>query len=125
MIEPALNGLENLLGLEHPLTLETVHKLSNLYADQNKLTEAEVMYERALQGYENILGLEIASTHPQVLEVMFDFADLLSQTNRKDMAKTMYNRALSGYATKEGPFSPERCLEIKDRLQALEDTSVG
>jgi hypothetical protein len=32
--------------------------LGNLYANQDKLGEAEKMYERALQGYEKALGLE-------------------------------------------------------------------
>ena len=40
------------------MTLNTVNSVGNLYKHQNKLVEAEKMYERALRGYEKTLGLE-------------------------------------------------------------------
>jgi len=45
------------LGPKHKSTLDTVHNLGNLYADQGKLAEAEAMYTQALQGYEEALSL--------------------------------------------------------------------
>jgi hypothetical protein len=36
------------MGPEHTSTLKTVNNLGNLYAGQDKLGEAEKMYERAL-----------------------------------------------------------------------------
>jgi Tetratricopeptide repeat len=32
------------------------HNLGSLYFDQGKLVEAEQMYERALRGYEKVVG---------------------------------------------------------------------
>ena len=38
------------------------HNLGDLYADQGKMDEAEKMYQRALEGYEKVLGLDHMST---------------------------------------------------------------
>jgi tetratricopeptide (TPR) repeat protein len=92
-----------------------------LYTDQGKLAEAEAMYDRALQGYEDALSLELASSYLPALNTVFAFGDLFSQTDRKDMAKAMYNRALSGYRTVQGPSS-KWCSVIEGRLQALQLT---
>jgi hypothetical protein len=94
-----------------------------LYADQGKLAEAEAMYDRALQGYEDALSLELASSYSPALNTVFAFGDLFSQTDRKDMAKAMYNRALSGYTTVQGPSS-KRCRQLEDRLQVLQIASA-
>jgi tetratricopeptide (TPR) repeat protein len=94
-----------------------------LYADQGKLAEAEAMYDRALEGYEDALSPELASSCPPALSTMFAFGDLFSQTDRKDMAKAMYNRALSGYTTVQGPSS-KVCRQLEDRLQALQVPST-
>jgi tetratricopeptide (TPR) repeat protein len=123
MTRRALKGFEDILGPKHTSTLDTVNSLGNLYSDQGKLAEAEAMYDRALQGYEDALGLELASSYLPVLNTMFVFGDLFSQTGRKDMAKAIYNRALSGYTTVQGPSS-DRCRQLEDRLQALQVASA-
>lgn len=38
--------------------LVTINNLGLLYADQGKLSEAEEMYLRALEGYEKVLSTE-------------------------------------------------------------------
>jgi hypothetical protein len=81
------------------------------------------MYERALQGYEDALSLELASSYLPALNTVFAFGDLLSQTDQKDMAKAMYNRALSGYTTVQGPSS-KRCRQVENRLQVLQVASA-
>jgi hypothetical protein len=40
------------------MMLRAIHGLGDLYIDQDKLNEAEKMYQRALQGYEKRLGYE-------------------------------------------------------------------
>src|ERR1700722_2640654 len=45
-------GSEKALELEHTSPLNTVHNLGILCRDQGKLAKAEVMYQRALVGYE-------------------------------------------------------------------------
>jgi hypothetical protein len=42
----ALQGKEKALGAEHTSTLDTVNNLGNLYNNQGKMAEAEVMYLR-------------------------------------------------------------------------------
>ncbi|RYO76931.1 hypothetical protein DL762_009601 [Monosporascus cannonballus] len=67
MYQRALQGFEKTLGPHHTSTLDTVHNLGNLYADQvnnlgilysdqGKPKEAEEMFQRAVQGYNAILG---------------------------------------------------------------------
>ncbi len=82
---------------ENTSTLQTVNNLGLLYADQSKLAEAEKMYIRALQGYEEALGLELVPSYSPELNTMVSFGDLFSQTDRQNVAKEMYTRALSGY----------------------------
>jgi Tfp pilus assembly protein PilF len=55
MFQRALKGFEKALGPDHTLTLDTVHNLGVLYADQGKLDKAEEMYQRALKGFEKAL----------------------------------------------------------------------
>src|SRR2546423_11176554 len=57
---------EKMWGAEHTSTLNTVNNLGNLYKDQGKMVEAEAMYLRALQGYENALGAEHTMTRHTV-----------------------------------------------------------
>ena len=56
MYERALAGKEKALGADHIFTLETVHNLGLLYAEQGRLGEAERMCDRALVGREKALG---------------------------------------------------------------------
>lgn len=44
-------------GEERETVLDAVHMLGVLYADQGRLGEAEKMYQRALRGYEEALGV--------------------------------------------------------------------
>src|SRR6266480_5862816 len=118
-----MRGKEEALGRDHISTLDTVNNLGLLYADQGKLAEAEKMYIRALQGYEDALGLELISSYLLALNTIFAFGDLFSQTNQKNMAKEMYTRALSGYTAVQGPSS-KWCRELEGRLQALQPTPI-
>ena len=77
------------------------------------------MYARALQGYEDALGLKVMSSHIPALNTMFNLGNLFSELNEKGMAKTMYNRALTGFATIQGPSS-RTCRELKRLLDALD-----
>ena len=44
------------------MAIDAMHMLCLLYADQGRLTEAESMYQRALEGYEKALGRDHTST---------------------------------------------------------------
>jgi hypothetical protein len=50
----------------------TVYDLGLLYADQGKIAEAEQMYQRTLNGFEQTLGLE----HMLTLDMVNDLGNL-------------------------------------------------
>jgi tetratricopeptide (TPR) repeat protein len=78
MIRRAIKGFEDTLGPKHISTLLTIHNLGILYTDQGKLAEAEAIYNRALRGYKDALGLELASSYLLTLNTIFAFGDLFS-----------------------------------------------
>ena len=69
------------------------HDLGYLLAGEDRLEEAEAMYERALRGYEKALGVEHTSTLTTVNNLGLLYAD----QGRLDKAEDMYERALRGY----------------------------
>ena len=71
---------------------ETVNNLGALYSDQGRLKDAEMMYERALAGYEKAMGPEHTSTLNTVkyLGILY-----VNQGRLKD-AKMMYERVRAG-----------------------------
>lgn len=50
-------------GIEHPNTLTSVKYLGLMLERQGRYKEAEAMHQRALAGYEKVLGAE----HPETL----------------------------------------------------------
>ena len=54
MYNAALTGYEKALGPEHTSTLNTVNNLGNLYHKQGRLKDAEIIYNRALAGFEKL-----------------------------------------------------------------------
>ena len=74
--------------------------LGNLYSDQGKLKEAEVMYQRALAGYEQALGPD----HMFTLDTVNSLGSLYKHQDKLKEAEMMYQRALAGY---EQAFSPD------------------
>jgi tetratricopeptide (TPR) repeat protein len=67
--------------------------LSLLYADRGKLDETEKMYMRALQGYEEVLGLK----HTSMLSTASGLGLLYADQGKLDETEKMYMRALQGY----------------------------
>ena len=100
----ALQSKEEALGAKHTSTLDTVNNLGNLYSVQGKLDEAEKMYMRALQGYEEALGVELVKTCIPALKTMTNLGDLYSET-RPDESQAMYAKALAGYTIVRGVSS--------------------
>ncbi|KAF2727499.1 hypothetical protein EJ04DRAFT_505634 [Polyplosphaeria fusca] len=71
MYRQALQGTEEVLGRNHPKTLDKVSNLGNLYAEEGRLDDAERMYNRALRGIEDELG----SNHPLTLLALEDLSN--------------------------------------------------
>jgi Tfp pilus assembly protein PilF len=62
------------------------------------LAEAEAMYQRAVAGYEKVLG----SGHTSTLETVFLLGDLFSTQRKLAEAEIIYWRALAGYGNALG-----------------------
>ncbi|KAH7134377.1 P-loop containing nucleoside triphosphate hydrolase protein [Dactylonectria macrodidyma] len=77
----------------------TCFKFGCLYADQGRHKAAEAMLDRALQGYEEILG----PGHIVTLDIVNSLAILCAGQGRYGEAEAMYDRALQGYEKVLGP----------------------
>jgi tetratricopeptide (TPR) repeat protein len=73
--------------------LDMINSLGILYADQDKMTEAEAMCVRALQGYEEPLRAE----HTSMLDTINNLGILYADQQKIAEAEAMYARALQGY----------------------------
>jgi tetratricopeptide (TPR) repeat protein len=80
----------------------TYYNLGDLYADQDKLAEAEQMYKRALRGYEKALGAK----HTSTLGTINNLGLLYANQGKLAEAEQMYERALQGY---------EKALGLEDK----------
>ena len=74
------------------IVLHAIHLLGYLYADQAKLAEAEKMYERALRGREEVLGIR----HALTLATVNNLGALYADKGKVAEAENMYERALRG-----------------------------
>jgi tetratricopeptide (TPR) repeat protein len=75
--------------------------LMMLYRSQGKLTEAEKMYIRALQGQEEALGPK----HTSTLITVSGLGNLYRDQGNIDEAEKMYMDALQGFEEALGPKS--------------------
>ncbi|CAF3468047.1 unnamed protein product [Fusarium graminearum] len=89
----------------------------NIYANQGRLDKAEVMYERALQGYEKAWGPE----HTSTLDTVNNLGILYKSQGRLDKAEEMYERALQGYEKALGSPNFETYLPTLNTLENLGD----
>ena len=64
------------------------------------------MYQRALQGYENAVGVDNATTYPPALNTISNLGPLFERQADIAKARTMYSKALSGYKKVFGPDHP-------------------
>ncbi len=76
-----------------------MHNLAILYLDQDRLAEAEALYERALQGREKALEPD----HTSTLQTIHNLAILYSDQGRLAEAEALYERALQGLEKALGP----------------------
>jgi tetratricopeptide (TPR) repeat protein len=86
-------------GKERETVLNAVHLLGDLYLNQDKLGEAEKMYERALRGKEEALG----PNHTSTLNTVNNLGLLYADQGKLGEAEKMYERALRGKEEALGP----------------------
>jgi len=111
----ALQGREEALGPKHTSTLDSVHCLGILYADQGKLGEAEKMYMRALQGYEEALEPK----HTSTLSTVNNLGNLYKNQGKLGEVEKMYMRALQGYEEALGMENVDRYIPALNTMWGL------
>jgi tetratricopeptide (TPR) repeat protein len=102
------------VGVDHVQTMKTVHWLGNVYKKQNKLSEAEIFYIRALKSSERLNGMN----HIETVRLVNSTAILLKRQGRLKDAEAMYQRALEGYEDIGGADSRD-ALATRNNLGIL------
>ena len=80
-------------------------------------------YERALKGYERILG----KTHPSTLTTMLNIANFRIETEYCEKAEEIFQRALEGYEAqlRKDHFDTKRCAKNYLRYLKLYGNSAA
>jgi len=105
-------GVESFNLVDH--FLEACMTFGNFYQDQGRLKDAEMMYKRALAGYEKACGPE----HTSTLDTIDNLGVLYKIQSRLEDAEMMYNRALASYEKTCGPEHTST-LDTIDNLGVL------
>ncbi|KUL85553.1 hypothetical protein ZTR_08029 [Talaromyces verruculosus] len=79
--------------------VDSFHLIGNLYWDQGRVQEAEMMYQRAVVGKERLLGLN----DPSTLETINCLGVVYTHQDKLQEAEKMLQRALIGYKKALGP----------------------
>ncbi|KAK5690099.1 hypothetical protein LTR17_026065 [Elasticomyces elasticus] len=90
----ALNSYVKVSGEDHASTLEIVNSLGVLYADQDRIKEAEVMYWRALRGDLEAWGPRYTPTNTTT-KAFNNLGNLYAGQGKMKDGEDMYLRALS------------------------------
>jgi len=110
----ALESSEQVLGLEHPLTLSSVNNLALLLHSKGDLAAAEPLTRRALESSEQVLGPE----HSFTLICVNNLATLLQAKGDLAAAKPLYRRALESSERVRGSEDPHT-VTIVNNLAGL------
>ncbi|GHO62640.1 hypothetical protein KSC_015320 [Ktedonobacter sp. SOSP1-52] len=102
-------SISNSAGIAHPL-----HGLANIYREQKKYEQAELLYQRALHIREQTLGLD----HPDTAEMLRDLATLRETQGNNVEAVSLYQRVLDIQKQVLGQQHP-KTLETHERLRVL------
>ncbi|KZP17608.1 TPR-like protein, partial [Athelia psychrophila] len=110
LYQRALVGREQLLGADHPATLDTVNGLAILYWRQGGYGKAEPLYQRALTGREQQLGAD----HPDTLGTVHYLATLYKDQKKYKEAEALYQRALAGRDQQLGTNHPDTLATVNN-----------
>ena len=83
--------------------------------NQGKVTEAEAMYQRALEGKEKSWGSEYTPT----LDTVNNLGNLYANQGKMAEAEAMFRRALEGKEKKWGPDHTSTLATVKKNLGVL------
>ena len=90
--EEVITTRKQLLGLEHPDTLQTMCHLGEVHYRESKYPQAEKLLRQSFQGREKILG----PTHPDTLMNIGHLAEVLRGLKQYNEAEQLYRRTLAG-----------------------------
>ena len=110
LLNTALEGLEKLVGADHPSTLSTVLNISKIFDNKGQYDKALEWYQRALDGYENSLE----SDHPSTLRTVNNMAIVFWKKGENDKALEWYQRALDGYENSLGSDHPSTLRTVNN-----------
>ena len=108
--EQAYQFAEQQLGLQHPVTLDSINNLALLYKAQGHYGEAEPLFQRALVDYERVRGPE----HPDTLNCVNNLAGLYHAQGRYGEAELLLLRTLAGYEKIFGLEDPKTLLVVNN-----------
>lgn len=107
------------LVAEHPSIFDTVSNLGGLYVLQGKITEAEQMLNRALQGYEKALGTDDIMTSISALDTICCLGAVAEYQADLKKPRILYSKALVGSEKVYGPDHSE-CRSLRDMIRSLD-----
>ncbi|RYN56964.1 hypothetical protein AA0117_g13226 [Alternaria alternata] len=113
----AMQLLRNYSLVEQVQDTDAMHALDFLFTTQDKLAEAEQMYERALRGYEEVLG----PTNRSTLDTVDSLSSLYFKQDKLGEAEKMFERALRGYEERLGSDRVQRYRPALNILESLGD----
>ena len=117
LLRTALAIREKTLGLDHPDSLGTAHRLALLLSDRGELAGAATLHRRVLTGRERTLGPE----HLDTLKSINGFAIVLWRQGDYAGAEVLYRRALAGREKILGLDHPDTLMSINNLAVLLSD----
>jgi len=105
-LSAAVEVIEDVLGPDHPDTLNTRSNLAGAYRSVGRFDEAIELFERVLAEQERVLGPD----HPDTLTVRNNLADAYHSAGRFDEAIELFERVLVGCERVLGPDHPDTLI---------------
>jgi tetratricopeptide (TPR) repeat protein len=90
MNQEAWDGLEKVLGLDHPITLDCAGYAASIYKNEGRYEVAEALYRRVLEGREKDYG----PSHPHTIAGIHHLALILKLQGKYEEAETYKRRIL-------------------------------
>jgi tetratricopeptide (TPR) repeat protein len=113
-VEAWVEANENILqdSYETILTMprKSIGLFASLYWSQGRYEEAERLYRRALEGWEEMLGPK----HLDTLGAVYNLARVYWSQGRYEEAERLYQRALEGWEETLGPKHPETLRTVQN-----------
>lgn len=115
--ERALDISEEMLGPEHPHTMEILNNLALLIQAQGDRSGARPLYERVLATNEKALGPE----HPDTANALNNLASLLHSQEELTAAQSLFERVLAIREKMLGPEHPATATSLDNLAHAVQD----